>query len=526
MNINPYQPGDSIDAPLLGRRQQLALALERLNQLNVCVIAPRSYGKSRLLRQVARLARNHGFSQCLLWDLRRHTPTTDEEFYRALSGEMVRQLQTAQDLTEWFKELGTTFEAVKGVFEELGAQEQKTLVVLDGVEGVIQSGSVSKNVWDTLRDLTEVRGVRFITGSRLPLRQLCPPDSRTSPFWNVFHQKPIRFGAFQEDDWAALLDPFKAKGVTIEESALKELRNWTGGIPLLVMAICERLFDSCVEGQSFSKSHVDEAAKQVMSDYREHIATLWEDLPQETRLDAVELARNHELSQSDLGKERADALLDRGLAARAAGTKLRQSCRIMETHANQQGQSLPEVKRLFSAAVDYDRNITEVFQLRLAMLQSDDGDMETHVRHLLEATHKPEVAKALIRNVAAECLEQLLLFEFPTGGIDAALVSSWDLEGRLHKEVDREILASTVPTKRGGRMKLMSLLHDENAAGKAKTRRSTFILLETVYEAGNFGHHADEIGEAVPRSFMNAIGGVAVELLTQVKEDTFPRVTQ
>jgi hypothetical protein len=98
--MNPYQLIDRPDAPLFGHAQPLKLILERLNELHVCAIAPRLFGKTRLLRQVARLALESGFSQCLIWDLKRHTPQTDEEFDQGLAREMERQLQVTVDHSE------------------------------------------------------------------------------------------------------------------------------------------------------------------------------------------------------------------------------------------------------------------------------------------------------------------------------------------------------------------------------------------------------------------------------------------
>lgn len=521
MNANPYQLTDRPDAPLLGHGQALKLVLQRLDKLHVCVIAPRLFGKTRLLRQVAREAPANGFSQCLVWDLKRRPPGTDDEFHASLCREMERQLKVpGEDLVEYFKGLGTQFESIKGVFQELEKAGEKVLVVLDGVEGVLQAGSVTRNVWDNLRDLADLSTARFVTGSRLPLRQLCPSDSKTSPFWNIFHEKPVRFGAFREDDWPVVLEPFAARQVILDASACKELVNWTGGIPVLVMAVCGHLFESCRDGEPLAKVEVDNAAERVIGEYRDHIEMLWHDLPTETRLDLVDLASRHETSRADLSPERIETLMHRGLAVEAGGNRLRGNCRILERYAAQHGQSLPEVKKLFTAPEDYHRNLAEVFQLRLAAVRDFDANAEQHVRELLKAMAKPETAKVLIRNVADACLELLVEFEFPDGTIDPQWISAWKSTGKVgNSEGDRQILAGRVPTYRGPRMKLLSLLHDEEAAGSAKSRRSTFILLQFVYNAANFGQHAKEIGEAVPRSFITAVAIGAVELLQQVQED-------
>ncbi|HOW63729.1 MAG TPA: AAA-like domain-containing protein [Candidatus Paceibacterota bacterium] len=521
MTENPYPLGDRRDARLLGRCQALKLVLERLNKLHVCVTAPQRFGKTVFLREVARVATANGFSQVLAWDLKRHTPGTDEEFYQSLCREMERQLQVpGQDLAEWFREMGPSFETIKGVFQELCEAGQKILVVLDAVEHVLQAGLVTKNVWDNLRDLADLSGVRFLTGSRFPLRQLCPLYSKTSPFGNIFHPKPVRFGAFQSDDWPGVLQPFAERHITLDASARKELVNWTGGIPVLVMAVCEGLFESCQDGQTLSKPEVDQAAEGVVKDYREHIDILWADLA-ESRLDFWELATQSEKSRSSLIPDRIDELVHRGLAVEVGGNKLRGNCRIMERYAAQHGKVLPEVQKLFGAIEDYDRNIGDVFQLRLNALRGFNNDAEHHLRELLKAMPNSETAKALIRNFADSCLDALVQFEFPDETIDQQWIGAWKSDGKLgNSDNDREIISGRVPQARGTRMKLLGLLHDEKSAGKAKSRRSTFLLLEAVHKAGNFGQHAKEYGELVTHSFITAVCCAAVELFNHVREDT------
>jgi hypothetical protein len=519
--MNPYQLIDRPDAPLLGHAQPLKLILERLNELHVCVIAPRLFGKTRLLRQVTRMAPENGFSQCLTWDLKRHTPQTDEEFDQSLAHEMERQIQVAdQDLPKWFREMGTGFESIKAIFQELNTAGQKVLIALDGIEGVLQAGLVTKNAWDNLRDLAELSAVRFVTASRLPLRQLCPPDSKTSPFWNIFHPTPVRFGAFQTADWTDVLQPFAARKVTFDESARKELSNWTGGIPVLTIAVCERLFEGSADGQAHSKADIDAAAESVLQENREHIEMLWADLPTESQLDEVDLANNREKHKAGLAQERVDLLLQRGLAVEAGGNKLRSACRIMERYAQQRGQSLPDVEKLFSATEDYERNIPEVLQLRLSSVRGFDSDAEHHVTELVKAMPNPETAKALIRNVLDACLSKIIDFEFEQGTINNEWVNRWKNAGKLAgSENDRDILAARVPRTRGARMRLLRLIHGHDTAGTARCRYSTLLLLETLFAAQNFGEHATERGEGVSRGFISVVALAAVECLEQLKDD-------
>lgn len=522
MKANPYEIPWPSTRPILGRERELQIVFDRLFRNHVSVIAPRLFGKTALLREVARQAKERGFAQCLAWDLRHHTPRNDEEFYVTLCREIERQVNVPeQNLSEWFREIGTTFEAIKGVFQELEHKGQQVLIVLDGMDGILHGGALTQNVFDNLRDLADLTCVRFLTASRSHLRQLCPPDTKTSPFWGIFLPPPFRFCAFQSADWPGVLQPLLNKRITVDESGQKEILNWTGGIPVLTMAVCGTIFARFDQGQVVAKADVDVAAQQVARDYRDHIEMLWDDLPTEARLDVLDLANYKELSRAGRSSDRIELLTSRGLAVEAGGNKLKPGCRLMEQFALHRGQSLHEVKRLFSAVPDYERSIPEVLQLRLAHLKGFNTEVELRLIELLKAIPKPETGKCLIRDIADCCLDLLLDCEFPGGRIEDALVTDWEANHKLRDDdpKDREILNRKVPNSRGPKMKLLSLLHDENTAGIAKTRRSTFILLQAVFQAGAYGQHVADIREVVPRSFVTAISHVAVELLHQIRED-------
>ena len=81
------------------------------------------------------------------------------------------------------------------------------------------------------------------------------------------------------------------------------------------------------------------------------------------------------------------------------------------------------------------------------------------------------------------------------------------------------LLQGKVPTHRGARMKLLSLLRDDKTLGASKARPSTLCLLSGVLDASNYCNHAFEVGEAVPSSFACAALFSALELCAQLSED-------
>jgi len=217
MSECPYQVRGAGIALLLGREQELKLLIERLWQLHISVVAPKAFGKTVLLHGLRQRITRDGaggvFQECLYWDLRHRVPRSDEEFYSAFSQQVAAQVRPeGENLEKLFGDPAKRrFENIEFVFSEiLKEQKRRALLIFDGMDNILQSGEVSKNVWDNLRALAEIRSVRFLTGTRRPLSELCASEeSRTSDFFNLFHQNPLRLGTLNADDLSAFLGPIQ-----------------------------------------------------------------------------------------------------------------------------------------------------------------------------------------------------------------------------------------------------------------------------------------------------------------------------
>ena len=264
MNNRPYRVLGVGIPPMLGRKrlfEKLYHELTKPTPEHMCVVGPHLFGKSVLLNHLADHFKDAGdhYVTSLYWDIRHSTPMTDEEFRLRFAERIKGTLQSVQpELAEYLDmEDKNLRDFLRLVFEEMESNGLRFLAVLDGFDHVLQGSDITRNLWDEMRDLGQMTSLRFVTGSRRRLRELCrTEESRTSDFWEIFNPKPLQVKCFENHDWSDFLDPFKLRGITLDDSACEEIKNWTGGVPVLAAALAGGLFDRAPEGASLSGSHV------------------------------------------------------------------------------------------------------------------------------------------------------------------------------------------------------------------------------------------------------------------------------
>ena len=190
MTENPYQVLGASVPSMLGRAalvERIEGHLLKPTPDHVSVVGPAHYGKSVLLRHLADKHRE-GSSNYLTTvhiDLRRDTPTSDDAFKRRLAEEIrAALLPHRPELSELleFEDEGIHALLVL-VFDDLEKSDARLLVVLDGFDYALAGAGLTRNLWDQLRSLAQKTSLRFVTGSRRPLRELCrTEESRTSDF--------------------------------------------------------------------------------------------------------------------------------------------------------------------------------------------------------------------------------------------------------------------------------------------------------------------------------------------------------
>ena len=509
MNDRTYQVLGVGIPPMLGRGrlfEELCRHLTKPTPDHMCVTGPRFFGKSVLLNHLASHFKDAGdhYAISLYWDLRHGTPMTDADFRRQFAERIKAALEPAQpELAEYLElEEEGLGDLLQLVFDDMESKGLRLLAVLDGFDHVLAGSGITKNLWDEMRALGEKASLRFVTGSRRRLRELCmTEESRTSDFWEIFYDSPLEIGCFEDRDWSGFLDPFELHGVTLDSSARKEIANWTGGVPILAAGLAGRLRDGSPGGTSLSKPQVDDVADETSEEKRDLLAALWDDCPIELRSDLVELSKG-EMPLSEVPDQRRRDLELRGFA-RSSGNKLRSSCRLMDRYARQQADEVGNLRRLFGEAERFEGNIGSLLELRLAQVEGADpelvGCVERAIRDLL-----PEPAHSVVwaRSIAERALDLIWDAELATG---TNLPKDWESVG-VNFEGGR------IPRGRARQCRILRLITGtgKHAPVSKFVTKPTSLLLDHLHSVGNFGQHRGQNTVTVPMAASFCLSAISL----------------
>ena len=526
MTENPYRVLGASVPSMLGRAG-LVVRIEghllKPSPDHVSVVGPAHYGKSVLLRHLADKHRegSSNYLKTVHIDLRRDTPTSDDAFKRRLAREISAALQPLrQDLSDLLVfEDECIHELLVLVLDDLAKSDARLLVVLDGFDYALAGAGLTRNLWDQLRSLAQKTSLRFVTGSRRPLRELCrTEETRTSDFWEIFYDTPIRIVALDDADWGPFLEPLLAAGCTLDEPARKEIVNWTGGVPLLVCALLQQLWEQSREAPRLSKPDVDCAAETVLNGRSELLATLWDDCDVELRADLGALAAEG-IPIAELPDGRRLALRSRGFG-RESRNRLRGSCRLIQRYAVAQAPALADLTRLFGTHGGFEAHIRSWLEMRLTVVAGPGLDRNLHdfVRRVIRDIGNPELAVNGIRGVVERALVLIWDAELPP---DKTLPAEW-----VRKWEEAEVTYShnygKLPLASGAQCRILRLAtgtRDVPPLSRYVTK-TTYLLVDHLKSVGDFGQHRGDFPEArvsigVAASF--ALAAIAlVESLTAV----------
>ena len=503
MTENPYQVLGAAVPSMLGRAALVGRIeghLLKPSPDHVSVVGPAHYGKSVLLRHLADKHRE-GSSKYLTTvhvDLRRDTPTSDDAFKRRLAREISAALQPLrQDLSELlaFEDEGI-HELLLLVLDDLAKSDARLLVVLDGFDYALAGAGLTRNLWDQLRSLAQKTSLRFVTGSRRPLRELCrTEESRTSDFWEIFYDTPIRVAALDDADWVPFLEPRLADGCTLDEPARKEIVNWTGGVPLLVCALLRRLWESH-GGSRISKPQIDQAAEFLLQEQWGLLDELWADCDVALRSDLSELF-DADIPLADMTAGRCRAVTNRGFG-RELKTRMRGSCRLIQRYAGEKAPAVVDLTRLFGTARGFESNIRSLLELRLAQVDGPnvDRDLRESVSNAVRDI-KPHPSSALtwIRRISGRALALIWEAELPPDKtLPADWIAEWQHAGIRNPPGDR----GRLPRGAGAQCNVLRLITgtDRTPRQSRYVTKTTYLLVDHMQSVGDFGQHQEDNPEA------------------------------
>lgn len=493
MTNNPYQVSGPGIREMLGREQLFKKLCHLLTEHHVCVIGPPSFGKSVLLRHLDshfRDTSNHSFIP-LYWDLRRQdTPRTDDEFRRRFAGRIKDALQREQpNLAEYLElEDESLPDLLHLVFEELEDKKIRFLAVLDEFDHILDESNITKDLWDEMYDLGYNRkSLRLVTGSPSRLSELYKPeDSRISNFSELFYYIPLQVGCFEDHDWDGFLDPLKSRRrITFDNSVCQEITNWTGGVPVLAVALAERIFDEFSD-EKITKSDVQRIVEKLDDELWELCKNLWKDCPINLQSDLVALASSQEVQ---LPKERRADLKLRGFAKKSRKNRLRSSCLLMKQYAQEQEGEVRILQWLFGDEEHFKSNIQSLLELRLDQIRDVDPMLMKRVKRAIECLQDDLIESiAQARSIEKRALE--LIWDAVLGP-KRSLPENWESKGIRFDEQNK------LPEESLEQCRILRLIIRERVT---KVTRPTQLLVDHLHWVGNFGHHIGHHSGRIPVS--------------------------
>jgi hypothetical protein len=507
--MNPYESPSATSPTMLGRRrvyQDLSAMLSRRPPLHRSVIGPRMNGKTVILRQLAEdAAVTSKFAASFYWDLRHDPPRGDDAFRRGLARELDAAFARAgrDDL----RDASLDFESVTLALKEIHGASQTVLAILDGVDRVLEERLVTRQVWDNLKALSDA-GLTLVCASRLRLGELCDHDSFTSDFWEVFGV-PVEVGPFDDADWDDVLAPLMARR-TVDTSARKELRAWSGGQPRLAFELLLRL-GALGGDHAIAKAHVDAAADALYLEQPDPLRLLFKRCDPPLRDHLLDLTSNGDLPANQVPEAHRRSLAAMGLVAESGG-RVTLACRLMERYVKTEGGATSQLRRLFASEADYQRNVREVLDYRLAQVRGGDARLRGYVKRALAdlTLEEPRRPWREFRAIVDRALELVWAVEAP----DGLLPEAW-----------KEPLQERYPRDRRAPKRPQSCEFLDKATGYMRqppvtthVTKRTVMLLDLLKQAGDSDSHWHE--QRMPTTFSVADSAVfcavAVELFAAV----------
>ena len=503
---NPYQVFGSSVPSMLGRRSlinEIEARLLKDTPDHVSIVGPMYYGKSVLLSHLAathRTGSTHYLTTVYL-DFRISPPASDTTFKQRLASALKTGLQPVRSELSGHidPEYERVHELLDDVFADLAKEKEiaRILVVLDGFDHVLAGTGLTRNLWDQLRELARRPSLRLVTGSRRRLRELCRTrEARSSNFWGIFHDPPSQVSILDDSDWDAFLLPLLEAGCTLDAPARKEIVNWTGGVPVLVCALLQELWETRQGRTQLSKREIDEAAATILNGPRESLSALWDDCDDELRADLGALA-GPGIPLVDLSDSRRHAIESRGFG-RISKNRLRGSCQLMQHYAQRQAPAVADLKRLFGTASGFEMHIRSMLELRLDQVAGPDvdRDLREFVRNAVrDIEPDPEHALVWIRSISDRALALIWDAELPP---NRALPREWLDEWRHAGVNNMPDDGGQLPHGSGRQCSVLRLITGtEHLRRQSRyVTKTTSLLVDHLQSVGSFGQHLKEYPEA------------------------------
>jgi hypothetical protein len=485
MDNNPYPIFGATIPACRGREPDMEKIIRLIGKNHVSVVGPKHVGKTVFLRALAGnfSAGKDSFTGSIYWDMRHNTPTDDAGFYVEFARVLSDGLKsTSADAAAFLKDVKQDgYQSIETVFGALSEEKKCYLLCLDGFDDLLGSGLLTKNLWDNLRALGQLNSLKYATGSRRRLSELCVSrESRTSDFWRIFHDPPFTLGCFTEAHLGTFLAPFGDHGVTLSGGARTELLNWSGGIPLLTTVLCSRLWDGASSRSELTNESVNAVAESLLGSNSDTLQDLWRSFDGEQQRLLAEITTGADPSEDTTILR---PLIDAGLIV-VTKKRFGIPSRILGRYAaGEHGRVGSGLQKLFADRELFESNIRSIIEFRhLQMKGVVDEQIWDHLKIILENLDKPHIVITAPRAIINRAFELIWQRELP----DRNIPGEWTRE--FLKMTDRPPQGRIQPDI-GLQCRLLELMTDSRCAVETRVSRYTYTLINALPAPGNIGSH-------------------------------------
>ncbi len=504
--------------------EQVWSALTKTTPSNLSVIGPRWIGKTVLLKAIADRAREDAqspYSLVLHWHLGHVCPTTDAEFISGLCGQLNEtMLNHRKDYSHYQESLKKeSFSHLKLITDFLSDDNEPILMLWDGLDKPLGQEKLSVHLWDQMRSIIDGKKHKIVTATRAPLDLLIRNEqASTSEFWNIFDE--VFVTPFSEADRDALL---QIADLQMTNGGKKEVMNWTGGHPRLLLELLNRL-SSSVSGASVDDQQVVEAATGMVRDVRSWLQSIWCECPQVGQDAYQALLRTGEAAVQEIGLQATELLRDRGFAT-VQRSKAKASCHLLKEHLGRTAGDSSSLVRLFKSPEDFRLNIGDVLRIRLEQITNVDRDLQRWVsQSILGLPEYPGDCLTNLTDIRDRALDLVMRHEFgPSLEVPKDLIEYWKDQNQHQNKAVSDLSGQASPRVSNNRALQVGLLQlltggANNLESKARSvTKDTFAMISALHDLRNRKEHAD--GQAVSESVAIATIMICLSLLESLSKE-------
>tara|TARA_R110002167_G_scaffold358473_2_gene574572 strand:- start:2380 stop:3978 length:1599 start_codon:yes stop_codon:yes gene_type:complete len=518
------------EIPMTGRQALLDRIWGKLTKTspdNLSIVGPRHIGKTVLLNALVERAKNDNspYSLVIYWELGYSPPQSDDEFiericdllYSAMGSDAVTYKDHRAELQS-----EKSLPVIKEVMDLLQMEERSVLMIWDGFDKPLSQGFLSGQLFGNLRDLFYGKPHRVVTATRKTQTELTRNKQvEDSPFWTMFDVTPVRVDPFDGTDVEHAL---KMASLTMNQGGRKELINWTGGHPVLLLSMLNSLAARDEHGE-VNNEQVNEVAGKIAAELSEYLDQLW------NACSAATKNAYHMIIESDsgvdkdrIGKEEARYLIACGFALRNNGI-IKPSCRMFEQHAHGSKPDISTLERMFGTWDTYRNKIRSILELRIKQIPTVNARLHRLVTRCLDdIPDHPDDCLNNLTSIEEVALDTVWQHELDSNGkVLADVIEYWTQSPRDGDNIIKPMMDADdwrLPRDRYKQIAILQRLTGSKLHFDPKSKsvsKDTYVLLNAIHQFRNRSEHAE--GQSIHEGVAVSALLLCIELLSCLERE-------